>query len=42
MKKQLLLLAMMLLPMVTGAQEAVEIDGICYELVSKAKEAIVT
>ena len=33
---------MMLLPMVAGAQEAVEIDGICYELVSKAKEAIVT
>ena len=40
MKKQILLLAMMLLPMVVGA-ENVEIDGIYYELVSKAKQAIV-
>lgn len=37
-KKQILLLAMMLLPMVAGA-ETVEIDGIWYELVSKIKEA---
>ena len=41
MKKQILLLAMMLLPMVAGA-ETVEIDGIYYELVSKIKEATVT
>ena len=40
MKKQVLLLAMMLLPMVAGA-ETVEIDGIYYELVSKIKEATV-
>ncbi len=40
-KKQILLLAMMLLPMVAGA-EAVEIDGIYYKLVSKAKQAEVT
>ena len=38
MKKQLLLLAMMLLPMVASA-DAVEIDGIWYNLVSKAKQA---
>ena len=42
MKKQILLLAMMLLPMVAGAQGVVEIDGIYYDLASKAKEAIVT
>ena len=41
MKKQIFLLAMMLLPMVAGA-ETVEIDGIYYELVSKIKEATVT
>ena len=41
MKKQILLLAMMLLPMVAGA-ETVEIDGIYYNLVSKVKEAEVT
>ena len=35
-KKQILLLAMMLLPMVAGA-ETVEIDGIYYELVSRLK-----
>ncbi len=40
-KKQILFLAMMLLPMVAGA-ETVEIDGIYYELVSKIKEATVT
>ena len=40
MKKQILLLTMMLLPMVAGA-ETVEIDGIYYELVSKAKQATV-
>ena len=39
-KKQILLLAMMLLPMVAGA-ETVEIDGIFYELISKIKEATV-
>ena len=38
MKKQLLLLAMMLLPMVASA-DAVEIDGIWYNLVSKIKTA---
>ena len=41
MKKQILLLAMMLLPMVAGA-ETVEIGGIYYELVSEIKEATVT
>ena len=41
MKKQILFLAMILLPVVAGA-ETVEIDGICYELVSKIKEATVT
>ena len=40
MKKQIILFIMMLLPMVAGA-EAVEIDGIYYELVTKAKQAIV-
>ena len=39
-KKQILLLAMMLLPMLAGA-ETVEIDGIYYELISKIKEATV-
>ncbi len=38
MKKSLLLLVMMLLPMVASA-DAVEIDGIYYNLVTKAKEA---
>lgn len=41
MKKQLLLLAMILLPMVASA-DAVEIDGIYYKLISKIKEAEVT
>ena len=41
MKKQLLLLAMMLLPMVAMA-DAVEIDGIYYNLIDKAKIAEVT
>ena len=41
MKKQLLLLAMILLPLVASA-DGVEIDGIYYNLVSKIKEAEVT
>ncbi len=41
MKKSLLLLVLMLLPMVASA-DAVEIDGIYYNLVSKAKAAEVT
>ena len=41
MKKQLLLFAMMLLPLVASAQ-SVEIDGIYYNLVSKIQEAEVT
>ena len=41
MKKQILLLALMLLPIVANA-EAVEINGIYYNLVSKAKIAEVT
>ena len=41
MKKQLLLLAMILLPLVASA-DAVEINGIYYNLVSKIKEAEVT
>ena len=41
MKKQLLLLVMTLLPMVAMA-DPVEIDGIYYNLVSKAKQAEVT
>ena len=41
MKKQLLLLMMILLPMVSNA-EPVEIDGIYYNLISKIKEAEVT
>ena len=41
MKKQLLLLMMMLLPMVASA-DTVEIDGIYYNLVPKAKVATVT
>lgn len=42
MKKQILSIVMMFLPMVVGAQGVVEIDGIYYELVSKIKEATVT
>ena len=38
MKKQLLLFVMMLLPMVASA-DAVEIDGIYYELITKIREA---
>ena len=41
MKKQLLLILMTLLPMVASA-DAVEINGIYYNLVSKIKEAEVT
>ena len=41
MKKQLLLFAMMLLPLVASA-DAVEINGIYYNLVTKAKQAEVT
>jgi hypothetical protein len=41
MKKVLSLFILMLLPLVAGAQGVVEIDGIYYELISKAKEAIV-
>ena len=41
MKKQLLLFVMMLLPMVASA-DSVEIDGIYYNLISKAKQAEVT
>ena len=41
MKKQLLLLAMILLPLVASA-DAVEINGIYYNLVTKAKQAEVT
>ena len=41
MKKQLLLLVMMLLPMVAMA-DAVEIDGIYYNLITKGKIAEVT
>ena len=41
MKKQLLLLVMMLLPMVVSA-DSVEIDGIWYNLVPKAMQAEVT
>ena len=41
MKKQLLLLAMILLPLVASA-ETVEINGIYYNLVSKIQEAEVT
>lgn len=41
MKKQLFLLVAMLLPMVAWA-DAVEIDGIYYNLVSKVKQAEVT
>ena len=41
MKKQLLLFILMLLPLLANA-EAVEIDGIYYNLVSKAKLAEVT
>ena len=40
MKKHILLLAMMLLPMAAGAEE-VEIGGIYYELISTIKEATV-
>jgi len=41
MKKQLLILVMMLLPMVASA-DAVEIDGIYYNLITKGKAAEVT
>ncbi len=42
MKKHLLLLFTALLPLVASAQTKVEIDGIWYNLVSKAKQAEVT
>ncbi len=41
MKKHLLFILMLLLPMMAGA-ETVEIDGIYYELILKAKQATVT
>ena len=41
MKRQLLLLAMMLLPLLANA-DAVEIDGIYYNLIEKGKVAEVT
>ena len=41
MKKQLLLFVLMLLPMMASA-DAVEIDGIYYNLILKAKQAEVT
>ena len=41
MKKQLLLLVMILLPMAASA-DAVEIDGIYYNLIEKAQQAEVT
>ena len=41
MKKQLLLFILMLLPLVASA-DAVEIDGIYYNLVSKVKQTEVT
>ena len=41
MKKQILLFAMIMLPLVASAQ-SVEIDGIYYNLISKAKQAEVT
>ena len=41
MKKQLLLIVMMLMPMVASA-DAVEINGIYYNLIAKAKQAEVT
>ena len=41
MKKQLLLLVLMMLPLV-GSAEAVEIDGICYNLITKGNIAEVT
>ena len=42
MKKSILLLFAALLPLVTSAQTKVEIDGIWYNLISKAKVAEVT
>ena len=41
MKKQLLLLVLMMLPLMVSA-EVVEIDGICYNLISKGNIAEVT
>ena len=42
MKKQILLLMMMLLPMVAGANDAVKVGGIWYNLIPKGKVAEVT
>lgn len=42
MKKQLLLLVMMLLPVLAMADEPIEINGIYYNLISKAQQAEVT
>ena len=42
MKKVLLSILLMLLPMLASADTVVEIDGICYNLVKKLKEAEVT
>ena len=42
MKKVLFTIAMVLLPMLASAQDAVEIDGIYYNLITKGKAAEVT
>ena len=42
MKKQFLLFLLALLPVVASAQDAVEIDGIYYKVITKAKVAEVT
>ena len=42
MKKQILFLVMMLVPMMASAQSTVKIDGIYYKLFSETKEAEVT
>ena len=42
MKKELFIIALMLLPMLANAQDAVEVDGIYYYLDSEAKTAEVT
>ena len=42
MKKHLLLIFAALLPLVASAQTKVEIDGIWYNLITKAKQAEVT
>ena len=42
MKNLIILLAMMLLPLAASADDAVEIDGIYYNLIPKGKIAEVT